>query len=411
MLHLLLASDNVFTLSDRTEARLRAPDPNTNAVALDLDTLADARAVWSTHSTTYTLADMPRFTLLDYNGSTRQGALNDSLLAAAEWHSPRTRIRISERASYGQLSFESLAVLPAPGTTTAPPAGQPMPLPMVTEVQGTPQSILFASSETSVDSTVQLRPWTLTTHVAYQLSGGADSDARRYLPFEQGPVARATADFLVAGPGRDHLLTIASGSEASFSPTSASITGTEVVLAGIEEQWRHLWARRTETLLGAGWYAARTRAGPDESDVFGSGPTAEAAIIQRFARGKDEGDLRLDVRLAPIINPLTGLVDEQIQGTIAGRWVHRRLSLRAFASAAESLNQDTSTSVRLAAAEIDAAYAVSKSLTVDGGVRGLYQSQSAPATATGASSPFVGGTFAQVVVFFAVNVRALKVRF
>ena len=85
MLHALplsASADGVFTLSDRTEARARAPDPITNAVALDLDTIMDARAVWTAHSATYTLADLPRFTLLDYNGVAIQPALLDGLFAA-----------------------------------------------------------------------------------------------------------------------------------------------------------------------------------------------------------------------------------------------------------------------------------------------------------------------------------------
>jgi hypothetical protein len=128
---LSVAADGVFTLSDRTDARARAPDPITNAVALDIDTLMDARAVWTNHNATYVLADLPRFTLLDYNGAAIQAALLDSVVASGEWRWPRVKIRVTENASYGQLSFESLALLPAPGAPVAPPnpTGQPAQLP------------------------------------------------------------------------------------------------------------------------------------------------------------------------------------------------------------------------------------------------------------------------------------------
>jgi hypothetical protein len=129
-----------------------------------------------------------------------------------------------------------------------------------------------------------------------------------------------------------------------------------------------------------------------------------------LVRGRDSADLRLDLRLAPIINPLTGLVDEQLRGTVEGRWMHgRRLTLRAVASAGGSTDQGTSTSVRQALAELSVAHVASKWLTWEGGVRGLYQQQNSPVG--GSTTPIVGGTFGQVVVFLAVTWRPVKVRF
>ncbi len=412
MLHALLwpaAADGAFTLGDRTEARVRAPDLVTNAVAVDLDTVADARAVWTGRHTTYTLADLPRFTLLDLNGATRQGALADSLFASAEWHSLRARVRLTEDASYGQLSFESLSVLPPPNSAqgAAGSAGQPAQTPVASLVPPTSQSILFASSVTSVSTTLNLRPWTVFASVAYQVSGGADGESQQFLPFQQGPLAMATADLRVGGRDRDHLLTMANGSEASFS------SGTEDVLAGVEEQWRHRWARRTESLLAAGDYAVRTRAAFNSPDVFGSSPVAEAALDQRFVHGRDAAEARFDLRLAPYINPLTGLVDEQARATIEGGYARRHWNVRAFASAGESIDQGTATSVRFATAEIDASYAANKSVTFDGGLRGLFQEQNTlgPAPQGGGPAPILQGNIAQVIVFFAVSFRAVKVRF
>ena len=72
-------------------------------------------------------------------------------------------------------------------------------------VPPTSQSLLFASSETAVESALFVRPWTLSSGVAYRLSGGADDNARRYLPFAQGPLAHASADYRFPGQERDHL--------------------------------------------------------------------------------------------------------------------------------------------------------------------------------------------------------------
>jgi hypothetical protein len=240
--------------------------------------------------------------------------------------------------------------------------------------------------------------------VGYQLTGGVDGAAQQYLPFQQGPFTEATADRKLGA--RDHVATVAGGSETSFSAPAS----TEDVLAELEEQWRHRWAPATETLLGAGWYVARTRAGLDQPDVFASNPVAEAALDQRIARGANPAELRLDVRLAPFINRLTGLVDEQVRAVVEGSWTHRRLKLRAFASAAESVAQGTAISARYGTAELDAAYKVSEWLTFDGGIRALYQEQNGPSPA-GSTSPFLASTLSQGVVFLAVTMRAMNVRF
>jgi hypothetical protein len=407
MLHALplaAAPAAVFTLSDRTEARVRDPDPVTNAVALDLDTLMDARAIWTTHNATYTVADMPRFTLLDYNGSAKEAAPYDSALVAGEWRLPRARIRVAESAGYGQLSIESLSVLPAPGTAPPPTTtGQPPPPLIGQNITPVSPSFLDASSDTSVASTLQLRPWILDAKVGYQLAGGATPSARLLLPFQHGPLAEATADYKV--DGHNHFATVANGSNTSFSPI-----GTEDLLVELQERWTHRLTRSAETLLAAGGYVARTRAASDQPYVIAPDHVmAEAAFDNRFAHGEKTGGFRADVRLAPFINRLSGLVDEQIGGSVEGSWGLRRFKLRVYASAVQSVKQGTINSVRMASAEVDAAYKVSEALTFDGGVRALYQEQNL--TGQAGQAPLVSKPFSQGVVFVAVTVSAPKVRF
>ena len=400
-------ASGVFTLSDRTEARVRAPDQFTNAAGIDLDTLVDARATWKSRSTAFLLADDPRLTGLDLNGSARQLSALDSVLASAEWHSLRARIRLSENASYGAQSFQSLSALPPPGAPQEAPApGQPT-VPVTTIVPTTSQALLFASSETAADSTLLVDRWSLFSRVGYKLAGGADSVAQQYLPFAQGPVAQGIADLTFPGRSHDHLITLANGSETSFS------TGSENILASVEEQWSRRWARRTETIFGTGWYVLRSRAGFDQPDVSASSPMADAAVEQRFVHGKDSAEVRAEVRLWPVLNPLTGLVDEQIRGSLEGAWVHRHLNLRAFVSAGESIDEGTATAVRQATAEVDTAYAMNRWLTFDFGVRGLYQSQNESGTPAvpGGPAPITETTFGQVVVFVAATWQAMKVRF
>lgn len=418
MLPLLVAADagGVFTLTDRTEARMRAPDPITNAVALDLETVADARVVWTKPGVSYTLADSPRFTWLDYNGAARQAAVSDNLVAFAQWQSSSARFRVAESASYGQLSFESLSTLPPPTqpSQTTPsgqptmPSGPPTPSPTATLVAPTSQAILFASSETSATTNLRLRSWNVFARVAYELSGGANSAAQQILPFQQGPVGQLGADWRLTPQGRDHLITLVNGSEATFS------TGTRDVLLGIEEQWRHQWARRTETLLDVGLTAERTSGGPDAAaDGSGSSAVGGAAFVQRFRRGRESGEIRCEFRVAPSTNALTGLIAEAGFATVSGSWIHGRLNARGLASAGESLEQSTPTAFRLATAEIDVAYSPSKVVAFDGGIRGLYQQQNGlnGASTGGGQAPIVQSTIAQAVVFLGVTIRPVKVRF
>ena len=244
---------------------------------------------------------------------------------------------MAESASYGQLSFESLTALPGPGAPqpTPSPTGQPAPLPSATLVPPTSQSLLYGSSETSVGSTLLLRPWTLIGRVGYQLTGGANAAAQQVLPFQKGPFAEATADYRL--DPHNHLATLANGSETDFS------LGTEDLLAEVEEQWRHNWARLTETTLAAGWYAARTRDGFDAPNVFASNPVAEAAFNQRFNRGNTRPSF------APMsASPRTSIGSpawstSRIRGSLEASWARRRFKLRAFASAGESVDQGTST--------------------------------------------------------------------
>jgi hypothetical protein len=406
MLHALPVSADaagVFTVSDRTEVRARYPDATTQPVgqdvALDLDTTLDARAVWAAHNATYTLADLPRLTLLDYNNRAgSQQAFLDTVQASAEWHPPHVLLRVAETASYGEQSFESLSALPAAGTSPVGNAtGQSTTSPSV--VPTTNQTILYASSVTSVASTLQLRPWAISARVGYQLSGGADQAAQKSLPLEQGPLATLSADWQV--DRRDHLITVANGSETSFSQSAEDSQGAEDVLVKVDEQWRHRWSRRTETLLAGGWYVARSRVTAIAPDQFESGPDGEAAVNQQFDLGGGTGQFRADVSVAPFIDPLNGVLDEQIRGTLTGSWTRRRVTFRIFASAGESLDQDTSTSIRLAMAEIGTVYRVSEWLMVDGGVRALDQEQK------GASPP----SLTQGVLFLALTVRLARARF
>ena len=408
MLHALPVSADVgtFTLSDRTEVRVRNPDPVTNQAAMDLDTLADVRATLASPHSLYTLAYLPRLTLVDVGVGPIAPSLLHGWLASAEWTAGQALVGVHEIGNYGTAAFQSLSALPAPGTPVpTQPGGQPTPV-ANTQLVPTVQTFQVVSSNTSVSSSLTLRPWLVTGIVGYQLSGGADSTSQQSLPLGQGPYVQAIAD-LRAGR-HDHLVTTASVLESSFVPID-----TEIALAQGQEQWRHAWGRHTDTMFAGGIYEARTRTAALAPYVYATGGTAEAFVEQRFGAGKNVSSIEVDVRLAPLVNQLTGLIDERIQGTLTGSWTHRKVTLRALGVAAESTDQSSPTASRLLSAEIDASYVQSPVLSFDVGARLIDQEQSfAAVSPTGQiTGPITQSDFTQEVIFFAVTVHAVKTNF
>jgi hypothetical protein len=420
MLHALPVPADVgtFTLSERTEVRGRDPDPIINRAALDLELQADARAVLASRHALYTLAYMPSLSFLDMNAAAITPAFLNSGLATGEWRAGHAVISVSELGKYGTTAFASLGTLSPPGSPVPTgPGGQPAP---IANAQPSPrvQTFVILSSNTSVSSTLTLRPWTLNGTMGYQLSGGADSTSQQSIPFQQGPFAQGQADLRT---GRsDHLATVVSGLETTFSapapppaPGTAAGAGvnTDVLLVQAQEQWRHSWSRTTDTMLAAGAYEARTRDKSLAPYVYSTSGTLEGSVEQRFGHGKSRGSIELDLRLVPVVNQLTGLVDQRVQGAVLGSWSRRKLSLRATATAADSLDQTSPAAAKLVTAEVDASYAQSEALSFDVGARVLAQDQNFATTSAAGQTGVTQTSFNQGVVFIAVTIRAVKAHF
>lgn len=408
MLHALpvRADVGIFTLSDRTEVRGRDPDPVTNQAALDVDTAVEARATLTSPHAQYTLAYLPRFTLLDVNlGSAMAPAFLNGWLASAGWTAGGALVEVRETGSYGTYAFSSLSTLTTPGSPVATgPGGTPLPVASAQLVPGV-QTYTVLNSNTSASSTLTLRPWLLSATVGYQLGGGADTRSRQTIPFGEGPYALALAD-LRAGR-HDHLVTVANALESSFVPID-----TEVVLLEAQEQWRHAWAKNTETMLAGGISEARTRDASNAPYEYATNGVGEASFEQHFGHGKNVASIGLDARLAPVVNQLLGLVDERIQGSLFASWTRRKVTLRASATAAESLDQSSPIASKFLSGEVDASYLASDALTFDVGARVIDQEQDYAAIGpTGQIGASTQSSFTQGVVFLAVTVRAVKARF
>jgi hypothetical protein len=424
-LTLAAALDGIFTLTDRTDVRLRDPDPITNRAAIDFDTYLDARAVLHARKDVYTLAYLPQLSFLDVNDVTRAATFLNAGLAAAEWNWPRARLSLTESASYGRESFASLAAV-TPGTAAPPSSGtsqgQPAP-PPTTQLVPVAETFFYESSVTTLASSVRLRPWTLLASIGYRVSGGtgqtatpsamattattttaAAADAATF-PLQKGPVGEASADY--AATPRDHLITDLKGTEASFS------NGPDDLLVDLEERWTQRWSRATDTLLAGGVAETRERQATTVPYVFAADPVAEATVTEHIGRGRDQFQVRLDARLAPVINPLVGSVDENVQGSLTTGWTHRRLLVQVLAIAGETVDQGAPTAYRSFSGELDVAYHLSEALSFDGGARLLTEAQNEPTQnlTIGVPSAVTTVPFTQELVFVAVTLRVLKAKF
>jgi hypothetical protein len=399
------ADVGTFTLGDRTEIRARAPDPVTNAAALDVDTMVDARLEYRSPRTTYTLGYTPHLYALDVNDVGIQPSLIHGWNGQGEWRTGNAIVDLSENGSYGQLAFGSLAAVATPGTPEpTQPGGQPNPVPNVQPVAPV-QTLDILASTTTATSILQLRPWTLRGMVGYQLFGGADAASRTVLPSGQGPLAQAQAD--VQTDARDHLVTLLDAQVVSFDPT-----GSQIMLLQAWEQWRYRLTRSSDTMLGVGAGETRARDASLAPYAYSTDPLAEGQYNYRFGPTDARVKLTLDARLAPLINQLTGLVDERVQATGEGSLTHRLWTYRASVTGAESTDQSSSDAVQMLMGEVDALYQVTPALSFDVGARAVAENQRFPTISQkGAITAETSGSFDQYVVFFAVTFRALRERF
>jgi hypothetical protein len=375
---LLLAADLVGTLavSDRTELRLRAPGtaPGPAAASFDLETVPTARLMLASPRWQYALTYAPRLTLWDVNaGGVRPTALHDGA-ARIEWRSLAARLSLAETGSYGGVDLAAFALTPG-----ADGAAQHV------DLVPAPQIIQFASSTTTLASRLTLGRWLVATSVGYQLSGGADAEARAVLPFQIGPFGELSASY--AASRRDHVITTLTASEELFS------SGPESLLMELDEGWRHALTRTTDVTLTLGASESRARMSALAAHDFETHPVAEAVLEQRNPRPEGQVDLRLDVRLGPVVNRLVGIVDERVGGTLTASHTYRRLTTHALAGVSQSVPASGAYATSLVAGELGVAYALREFVTFDVGVRGLWQRQEAPEAVFLQGTAFAGVTF------------------
>jgi hypothetical protein len=412
---LAAAVEGTFTLTDRTETRVRAPDPVTNNTAYDIENVPNARLVLTSPKFEYTFVYAPHLDYIDLNEQGARPSILNTGLAAAQWHERHVRLTLAEAASYGDQSFAGLAFLPAVGATPPPngavggvTATGTTPLPTTQPVPPV-ELVRIVSTITTLQSQIELHRLVLTQLVGYQISGGADAAAQELLPLLH--VGFAEADFDAKADPRDHFVTVLKANAANAtSQTFGTAPGENIdsVLVELDERWERQWSRATNTELGVGIYGERLQLAAGAPYTFSADPTFYAALNDRLARGRNQIDFRAEVGLGPTIDRLTGFVDQRAFATAQLTWTHRHFELRLLGTVAETVPQTASGALRVATGEIDAIYHVSKVVTLDGGFRLLWEKQD-PILQTATVEGTQALTFGPAAVaFVALTVNAVK---
>jgi len=363
--------------SARTEVRARSS--NEGAAAFDLETALDVMAVGRSRRWELRLGYAPRLTLRGDVGPSPD-VLHGVVLGVG-YGGRRASISLHEEGSFGRQSWTPFI----PDPTLAPGAPGPGTLPA-------PLIINYASSRTGLSAKLApARRWGLGLSLAYALSGGTDAPSRASLPFQTGPRGALSAEYALTRT--DHLASTASASWTGFS------SGPEDILLQATASWRHALGRNTESTLDGGAAWATARAGPSEPLRSQAHPIAEATITHRIPSLRI--DARVTGRISPVIDPLSGRVDERLEASGGVTWnATRTISIFGQVGAAQSLAWARPGAVTMAFHGLTVAYRASKLVQLDGGTRGFWWAT------RGADAPPP-----QWIVFAGLTLTAPEVRF
>lgn len=369
MLFPLLAPESTVAVVDRTETRARIVD---GAPAADVET---------NPSLTYrlrarrgrlgaTVAYAPRLVLTwPGDGTTRfehvQGAR-----VGFENRGERVRYGLLALGSYGDASAATLFVQPA--WTGEGALEAPAPLPLDARV-----SLRFVSLQGAVSTghTFDRRTDLLLT-ASYFVYGGPEPEAQVLLPFQTGPgidavVRRAisrTEDVFVGVNARQRDVTLAAGDGAGGVTTAG---GPWTAVGGGELRYRMRVGRRSSWGIMGGVSAAAEEELPARSVRVRALPSGEVDVRVGFDSRFAQTEWAASVRVGPWVNLFTGELATRFEGLTAfrARWGRTALGLEGAALFAPSGLSARGTDYRLFYGQLVGRHAVSRTWTVDGGVR------------------------------------------
>lgn len=346
---LLLAAAGTLDHGGRAELRLRGDGDQTV-----FDVEVRPRAELGVRSRTWEvgLGYAPRLTLRQIDLRSSFEMLHTGTLSAA-WYGPRTAVSLRGSARYGVESFSSLAM-------EGPDPSSP-------QIDRVPQTARVDYTALRAGVTVTRRAsrrWLLRGSLEWQLGGGLDDASRAVVPFQSGPRGSLAAE--VAATPRDRFVSALDAYHVAFS------TGSEATVVTASEAWRRTLSRRAEATFRAGVAGTMSRGSADDPRSFQPYPVGEATVA--YGLPADRVEVRASVWIAPVVDRLSGLVDERLQGAVGGSWdITPLLTLRGRIGAAQSVPWASDQAIRLLLGDVAMSVKVTERVQAHAGTRGALQ--------------------------------------
>lgn len=369
--------------TERTELRVR---DSGGGVQADAEATATLRLTLRGRHLELGLGASPRFTAFSFMNSSRDAFVASNGSFVIGWRERRWGIFVSEDGGYGLENFATLRyapVTPLPGAVPGQPTAPTTPgtLPIGTDT-------LTTVNSRSALSAYQLprSRWAVNESAAFELTGGATTQAQAFLPMIYGPRANVGADWRFAH--LDHLGLVADASYQIFS------IGNDIGLGTAELRYRHDLAAHSSFTLTAGPAAATIRTRATDTQVTHPYVTASAGVSYR--RGFLGTRLAVDAvaRFAPVVDRIAATVDPRVSVALETTWTTHRLVLLLGASAIQSTTvQVASPAITFVGGNATVRIPVARTVDLEAGTRAALQR-------------FAGAVFASYGFFFAVNLHA-----
>jgi len=299
-----------------------------------------------------------------------------------------TSLTVGESFGYGRLNFQTLGVqdpnglgLSGNGTGTAKPP--PVPLgsfidpqtgaitgtgkqPVINQIRGSDRQVLYQSFATNISVNHRISAAaTVFGAASYFVSGAVEAADSDLYPSVKGPIFSGGTWYRLTGA--DALSTTAT---VQYAMSSRSVSSW---IAMVTEGWAHRLTPRTNTQLGVGLSGTRT---PDPSGLtrYSIYPTFNAGITHftRLASGKFVAGFT--AASAPSLDLVSATVDPRLSFGANVGWSRHKFSTNAALFTSVSVaGEGSTTAFSSLGGSAGVAYALTKALSVDGGLRLSYQ--------------------------------------
>lgn len=266
----------------------------------------------------------------------------------------RLSLSLQEDAGHGSSSFTVLAS--DPGAASGPL--------FHLGAESRTDTFAYAWSRTGLLGRYSLqRRLELTGTLEYSLSGGTDASSRVTMPFQTGIHGTIGAEYALSR--RDQLTTTADVLRSDF------YAGWQDTLIQGSVAWRRAWGRTTVSTVTGGVGLA-TSQNSATGELRTEAHPIWAASIAYTPRGSSL-DAGLSLRLSPVVDRLSGSVDERLDVVASLAWKPTRaLAIEGQLGASRSIFWDNPDAVALVYQGILLSYRANDLLKLEGGVRSAW---------------------------------------